>query len=359
MADRQTAPSSGASTAPATPAPPDLSLIVPCYNEEGNVEAIYREAFGVFEGAGISLELVLVDDGSSDGTMGALRRLIANDRSRLVRAIGFTRNFGKESAMYAGMQEARGRFAGFIDADLQQDPAVALEMYRYLLDHPDCDMVAAYQDERREGAAMRAAKRCFYRVFNAASDEIDIPADASDFRVFKREVADALLSMPEYFRFSKGLFAWVGFHVHTMPYTVRDRGEGKSAWTLRKLISYAMTGVLSFTTWPLRIAKWIGFLASMGAMLYLLYVLLIDYLINGIDIPGYPTLVCLILLIGGIQMFLLGIIGEYLGRDYLENKRRPIYLARERLASRAEGEGAALGAAGQGEGARDGDGAHR
>lgn len=316
---------------------PELTLIVPCHDERGNVSALFEEASRAFGEAGVALEMVFVDDGSTDGTMGELARIVREHPGDLVRVISFSRNFGKESAMYAGLEAARGACVGFIDADLQQDPAVALDMYRRLVDDPGCDIVAAYQARRREGPVRRALKGAFYRVFNAASDEVDIPLDASDFRIFRRDVARALLQMPERFRFTKGLFAWIGFRTETVPYTVRDRAEGTSSWTLRKLFSYAMTGVLSFTTWPLRIAKWIGFLASMGAMLYLLYVLLVDYLINGIDIPGYPTLVCLILLIGGIQMFLLGIIGEYLGRDYLENKRRPIYIARKRLDTDAEG----------------------
>lgn len=315
---------------------PEISLIVPCLNEVGNVAALHRAATSVFDAAGVALELVFVDDGSRDGTWEAIRAVADGDRDHAVRAVRFSRNFGKEAAMVAGMREATAPVLGIIDADLQQDPALALSMFRMLADDPDLDVVAAYQEGRREGPLVAAAKRGFYRLFNAAADEIDIPVDASDFRVFRRPVAEALLSLPERLRFSKGLFAWVGFTCRTVPYTARERERGASAWTLASLVRYAMTGILSFTTWPLRVAKWIGLTAAVGALLYLLYVLIVDYLLFGISIPGYPTLVCLILLIGGIQMLMLGVIGEYLGRDYLENKRRPLYIARERLANDGE-----------------------
>ena len=151
--------------------------------------------------------------------------------------------------------------------------------------------------------------------------------------MFRRDVARALLSMPEYSRFSKGLFAWVGFNTYAMPYTPNQRHEGQSKWSFKKLFKYAMGGILSFTTWPLKIAIWIGGIAALGSLLYLLWVLIVDYLINGIAIPGYPTLVCLILLFGGFQLLVLGIIGEYLARTYIEGKHRPIYIAKERLST--------------------------
>ena len=317
----------------------DLSLIVPCYNEQGNILPFYDLARKTLDGTGVRYELVFIDDGSADGTLEALKSLCertgedAPAGDRAVQVISFSRNFGKESAIYAGLQNARGACLGIIDADLQQDPAIALEMYRYLQDHSDCDMVAAYQEQRREGALLGWFKRVFYRTFNATADEISLPPNMSDFRVFRRIVADALLQMPEYLRFSKGLFSWVGFKMHAMPYTVRQRHEGKSTWSFPRLMKYAMDGILSFTTWPLKMAKWIVGISFVAAFLYLLYVLVVDYLIRGIAIPGYPTLVCLILLFGGLQLLVLGIMGEYMAREYLEVKRRPIYLTRERYDS--------------------------
>ncbi len=313
---------------------PDLTLIVPCYNEAGNIPCFYRSATSVFREANVSLELVFIDDGSADDTLSALHRLArTHDHDVIVQVISFSRNFGKESGLYAGLQAARGRIVGLIDADMQQDPKIACQMYHYLQEHNDCDVVAAYQEERHERRLLRWSKHMFYRTFNAASDEIDIPADMSDFRLFRHDVATALLSMPEYFRFSKGLFAWVGFRTHAMPYTPHQRHSGTSSWSFSQLFHYAMGGILAFTTWPLKIAKWTGVVSALGALIYLLYVVIVDYGIKGIAVPGYPTLVCLILLLGGVQLLVLGIIGEYLARDYLEGKHRPLYIARERIDS--------------------------
>lgn len=312
----------------------DLSLIVPCYNEERNIRPFFEAACAAFDETGIVFEAVFIDDGSSDNTMSVLRELVEEQQgAHHVQVIGFSRNFGKESALYAGMQSARGNAIAFIDADLQQDPELARTMYEYLVDHDEYDVIAACQVDRREGFMLKLFKRAFYRTFNGVSDDIDIPADVSDFRVFRRDVASALLSMPECSRFSKGLFAWVGFSAYSMPYTPNERYAGTSKWSFTKLFKYAMGGILSFTTWPLKIAIWVGGIASVGAVLYLLWVLVVDYLINGISVPGYPTLVCLILLFGGFQLCVLGIIGEYLARTYIEGKRRPIYVARERLSS--------------------------
>lgn len=310
----------------------DLTLVVPCHNEEGNVEALFESAVKCFDEAHVALELVFVDDGSSDGTMRVLRGLAEKSQgARPVQVVRFSRNFGKESAVYAGLHAARGECVGIIDADMQQDPAIALQMYDYLLQHADVDLVAAYQAQRKDSASLKWFKRMFYKTFNATSDEIDIPPNMSDFRVFRRGVAEALLSMPEYFRFSKGLFAWVGFNVHAMPYTPNERFAGKSNWSFHSLFKYAMGGILSFTTWPLKVAKYLGLASSIGALIYLLYVVIVDYLTLGIAIPGYPTLVCLILLFGGMQLLVLGIMGDYLARDYIEGKHRPIYIEKEHL----------------------------
>lgn len=316
----------------------DLTLVVPCHNEEGNVQVFFDEASSVLDAAGIAWELVFVNDGSIDATMQALRDIVDTHQDKAIQVISFSRNFGKESALYAGMQAARGEFIGLIDADMQQDPALTVKMYEYLQMHSECDSVAAYQEQRREGLALRWCKRIFYLAFNATSDQVDLPANMSDFRVFRRDVRDSLLSMHEYFRFSKGLFAWIGFNTHPMPYTANERNSGSSNWSFRALFKYAMGGILAFTTWPLKVAKYIGLISSVGALVYLLYVLIVDYLIMGIGVPGYPTLVCLVLLLGGIQLLVLGIIGEYLARDYVEGKHRPIYIARERLSTGVDSE---------------------
>ncbi len=323
-----------ASSADTGALPVDLSLIVPCFNEEGNVEAFYREAVQTFEEAHVSIELVFVDDGSRDATLACLREVAADADGRVpVQVISFSRNFGKESAIYAGMKAARGRTLCLIDADLQQPPALALSMFDYLRAHPDTDVVAAYQDVRNEGKVVAWLKRSFYKWFNRVTDHIEIPENMSDFRVFRRSVAEALLSLPESYRFSKGLFAWVGFRTHAVPYTPRERNAGTSKWTVLSLFRYAFSGMMAFSTWPLKVAKWIGAVVSIAAFFYLLYVIIVDYLIVGTGVPGYATLVSLVLLFGGIEMVVLGIMGDYMARDYIEEKRRPLYIVRERIES--------------------------
>lgn len=328
--------SSHAAPAPAGASAVDLSLIVPCYNEEGNVEAFYREAVDTFETAQVPIEIVFVDDGSSDATLARLRGVVAEADGRVpVQVVSFSRNFGKESAIYAGMKQAQGANLCIIDADLQQPPELALSMYRYLRDHLDTDVVAAYQDVRNEGKVVAWLKRRFYKWFNRVTDRIEIPENMSDFRVFRRSVAEALLSLPEYYRFSKGLFAWVGFHTHAVPYTPRKRNSGESTWTVRSLFKYAFSGMMAFSTWPLKVAKWIGAVVSLASFAYLIYVIVVDYLIIGTGVPGYATLVSLTLLFGGIEMVVLGIMGDYMALGYIEEKHRPLYIVRERIISDA------------------------
>ena len=314
----------------------DLSLVVPCYNEVDNIPLFLNTATECFESAGVSLEIVFVNDGSQDGTAALLRQVVAKARgTQAVQAINFSRNFGKESALYAGMEAARGNVICLIDADMQQTPADALKMYRILMENPDYDCVAACQVERKEGFVLKLFKRAFYRTFNGMADDISIPANVSDFRVFRRPVRDALLSLPEVERFSKGLFAWIGFNTYEMPYQAEERASGRSKWSFRKLMGYAMSGIFGFTTWPLKVAIWFGLACAVAAGIYLISVL-VEFLLCGANTPGFPTLACLILLFGGLQLTVLGVIGEYLGRDYIENKRRPIYLAKEKLDSTQE-----------------------
>lgn len=311
----------------------DFSLIVPSYNEAGNIRSFYQSVVRTFSSVSLTYEIIFIDDGSSDETLPEIKSIIAECQASTsatgfaVTVVSFTRNFGKEAAMLAGLKRAQGSYVGFIDADMQQDPATSLAMLQFLQSHAEFDCVAAVQERRREGMVLRGFKRAFYRIFNAVGD-IDIPAGASDFRVFRREVAHALIQMPEYYRFSKGLFAWAGFKTHLMSYMPLERAEGNTTWSRRKLFSYAINGIMSFTTWPLRLTTYLGLLTSAGAIFYLLCVLY-EKAFLGVDIPGYPTLVCLILLFNGILMLVLGVFGEYLARIYMEGKHRPIYLARE------------------------------
>lgn len=303
-----------------------LSLIVPCYNEQDNVEAFHDACRAAFDGCIASYELIFVNDGSRDDTWARLTAL--QERADVpVKLIDFSRNFGKEAAMYAGMQRAEGEFVTVIDADLQQPPEKALEMVRFLEANPDFDAVAAYQDARREGWLTALCKKLFYHVIDAACD-IPFKADASDFRTLRRGVVQAILSMGEYHRFSKGIFSWVGFRTHYLPYTVQPRHAGKTSWSFIKLCRYAVEGIVSFSTFPLRIATVTGALMAFMSLIYILIVV-IKKLAYGIAVPGYATIVVLILFTGGLQMIMLGIIGQYIARIYIQSKQRPIYIARE------------------------------
>lgn len=309
---------------------PALSLVVPCRNEAENIPIFMERVLACMEtpDAPPTCELIFVDDGSTDDTFAKIFELTQSSFPRMtVSGIEFSRNFGKESALLAGLEHARGSLVGFIDADMQQDPAISFSMFTFLRQHDEYDCVAAVQEQRQEGAVLKWFKKRFYRTFNAVGD-IEIPANASDFRVFRRPVAEALLSMPEYFRFSKGLFAWVGFKTATIIYKPQARHAGTSSWSFRSLMSYALGGIVSFSTWPLRLVLYTGLLTSFISVIYLLIVLF-EYLFVGIYVPGYPTIVCLILLFCGIVMLALGIFGEYLGRIYIEGKHRPAYIARQ------------------------------
>lgn len=311
--------------------PYDLTFVVPCYNEHDNVPLFKKRAFSCFDEAGISLEIVFVNDGSKDGTGELLREIVSStDSAHPVQAISFSRNFGKEAALYAGMEAARGKCVCLIDADLQQTPEDALRMYNMLIDQPEYDVVAACQVQRRESFMMKLFKHAFYSAFNGVCHDISIPANVSDFRVFRRSVADALLSLPEGQRFSKGLFAWVGFNTLEVPYEPDARANGTSKWSFKSLFRYAANGVLGFTTWPLKVAVWLGAIVSIAAFIYLV-VIVVKYGLFGTDTPGFSTLACLILLFGGLQLTVLGVIGEYLARAYTEGKRRPLYIAKEHL----------------------------
>ncbi len=310
-----------------------LSLIVPCYNEEGNVRAFFDAAAAAFRGAPCALEFVFVDDGSADGTFAELQKL-CRQREYPVRVVSFSRNFGKESAIYAGLQAARGEYACLIDADLQQRPEVARSMLELLLSDPDCDGVVACQTGRRERGVLRASKKAFYRLIDRMAD-VRFHENASDFRLLSRKMVNAVLDMGEYHRFSKGIFAWIGFHVRYVPYEAEKRVSGESKWSFGKLLRYAFDGILSFSTAPLHAATGLGAVSALAAVVYLI-VVVVPTLTCGIAVPGYATIVVLLLFLGGLQLVGLGIIGEYVGKIYLESKRRPIYIARTVLSNEDE-----------------------
>ncbi len=303
----------------------ELSLVVPCYNEQDNVKAFYDACCQAFAGKVDDFEIIFINDGSKDDTWQELGAIW--QQSHRVKLLNLSRNFGKESAMYAGLQKAEGQFVTVIDADLQQRPEVVVDMVKFLHANPDYDCVAAYQQERKEGRVLSFFKGCFYKLINSLCD-IPFRAGASDFRTFRAGMVASILELKEYFRFSKGIFSWVGYNTYFMPYEAQDRNAGSSSWSFRRLMKYAIEGIVAFTTKPLNIATYLGGLCAAFSGIYML-VVIIQKLAFGIDIPGYPTLVVLILLLGGIQMLLLGIMGQYLAKIYMQGKGRPIYIAKE------------------------------
>ena len=305
-----------------------LSLVVPCYNEAENVAPFQEAVIQAFQGCGYDYELVFINDGSRDATLHNLKKLYSAQKCP-VKVVSFSRNFGKEAGIYARLQYAEGSYIALIDADLQQRPEIVRDMVKILDEQPEYDVVAAYQDRRGEGKVLSFFKKSFYWMINKLSD-VTLQPDASDFRTFRRSVRDSILELAEYHRFSKGIFAWVGYDTCFIPYTACERASGTSKWNFWKLTEYAIEGIIGFSTAPLRLATVLGCVSGVGAVLYLISVLL-EKLIKGIDVPGYATIIVLILFFGSVQLFCTGIIGEYVGRTFEQSKKRPVYLAKEVL----------------------------
>ena len=305
-----------------------LSLVVPCYNEAENVSVFQDAVIDAFSLCHYDYEIVFVDDGSKDATYHNLKKIHAAQRCP-VKVIRLSRNFGKESAIYAGLEHASGDYISLIDADLQQRPEIVRDMVKTLDENPEYDIIAAYQDRRGEGKVLSFFKKSFYTIINCLSN-VELRSDASDFRTFRRNVAESLLSVAEYHRFSKGIFAWVGYNTHFIPYVAEPRRAGTSKWSFRKLMNYAIEGIIGYSTKPLRMATGLGMLTAFAAFIYLLIVV-IQKLVFGIAIPGYATIIVLILLLGGMQLLCIGIIGEYVGRTFEQSKNRPIYFAKDIL----------------------------
>ena len=310
-----------------------LSLVVPCYNEAENVAAFQEAVIGAFEGCGYEYEIIFVNDGSRDATLHNLKKIHAAQKCP-VKVISFSRNFGKEAGLYAGLQHASGDYISLIDADLQQRPEIVRDMVTILDAQPETDVVAAYQDRRGEDKVLSFFKKNFYRIINMLSS-VTLQPDASDFRTFRRSVRDSILELAEYHRFSKGIFAWVGYNTEFIPYTACERAAGTTKWSFWKLVNYAVEGIIGYSTAPLRLATCLGAVTGVAALLYLVMVIL-EKLIMGIAVPGYATIIVLILLLGATQLFCIGIIGEYVGRTFEQTKDRPIYIAKEVLGYESE-----------------------
>lgn len=304
-----------------------LNVIIPCYNEEGNISPLYEKLVETLKE--IKYELIFVNDGSKDKTEEKIKEIYVKDKKH-VRFINFSRNFGKDAAMYAGLKYAKAEYSVIIDGDLQQNPNYLLEMMKFLDENPEYDQVAMINKKRSsESALAKMLKNCFYAFINLISDT-KFKNGVSDFRMFRTEMVKAIVSLEENNRFSKGIFSWVGFKTKYLPYNVENRHSGKSNFNLLKSFKYAWDGIVNFSIKPLRIATVIGALTSAGSFIYLL-VLIIKTLIKGIDVPGYASLLSLILLFGGLNLLAIGILGEYIAKMYVEIKRRPIYIAKYTL----------------------------
>lgn len=297
-----------------------LSLIVPCYNEEGNVENFLRETRQALKGYTDSYELIFVNDGSKDSTPAKLRKIFNENKDVNIKVINFSRNFGKEAAMYAGFIQSAGEYITIIDADLQQDPKYAVEMAEILDSNPDCDMVAAYQAQRKEGKALSKGKHLFYKTISKMTG-IDFISDASDFRTMRKCVADTIVALPEYHRFSKGIFSWVGYNTVSIPYEVRERESGETKWNLKKLMAYAVEGIMAYTDKPLKMPLYLGVILMMISLI--LGVL-------GLFVPYYG-IISAVLFVGSLVLVCQGVNGAYLGKVHTQVKDRPIFIAKEIL----------------------------
>lgn len=302
-----------------------ISLIVPCYNEEEALPIFYRETKKVLEGMECDHELIFVNDGSKDGTLPILRELAAKDEK--VSYLSFSRNFGKEAAMYAGFCNAHGEFVAVMDADMQDPPSLLPEMLEKLSDG-EYDSVATCRMTRKGEPPIRSwFARMFYRIINKISDA-DIVDGARDFRLMRREMVDAIVEMGEYNRFSKGIFGWIGFKTYWLAYENVNRVAGETKWSFWKLLKYAIDGIINFSQAPLAIASWFGMLMTFLSFVTIIFIV-VRRLAFGDPVTGWASTVCIITFIGGIQLFCMGIMGQYISKTYLEVKKRPHYIVSE------------------------------
>ena len=306
-----------------------LSVIVPCYNEEENVKDFYIELMkngSFFEERGMDVEILYIDDGSKDRTVEEVRELRKNDER--IRMISFSRNFGKESAMYAGLEKAKGDYVVIMDADLQDPPALLPEMFAAM--DEGYDSVATRRVSRKGEPPVRSFfARCFYRLMKKIS-KTEIMDGARDYRLMTRQMVDAILQMPEYNRFTKGIYGWVGFRTKWLEFENIERAKGETKWNFWKLFLYSIEGITAFSTVPLVIASFMGVLFCVLAFVAIVFII-VRKILFGDPVSGWPSLVCIILLVSGVQLFCLGILGQYLPKTYMEVKKRPVYLVKEEL----------------------------
>lgn len=296
-----------------------LSIIVPCFNEEKSINQFYDEISKILHN--INYELIFINDGSTDNTLNIIKKL---DN---VKYISFSRNFGKESALYAGLKKSKGDYVVIIDVDLQDPPSLLPQMIE-TIKNSDYDIVATRRVSRKGEPIIRSFfARTFYKLINRISD-LDLVDGARDYRIMTRQVVDAILELEEYNRFSKGLFNWIGFNSYWIEYENIERTIGETSWSFWGLIKYSIEGIVGFSTVPLSLSTFFGILFSVFAFILIILVV-IRNLLFGDPVQGWASTICIILLLGGIQLFSIGILGKYIEKTYLETKNRPIYIIKE------------------------------
>lgn len=303
-----------------------ISLLIPCYNEESCLPAFDREMAKVVESMReYEFEILYVNDGSADGTLPLIRGFA--EKRRYVRYLSFSRNFGKEAAMYAGFCNATGDYVAVMDADLQDPPELLPEMVK-ILESGEYDSVATRRVDRAGEPPIRSFfARMFYKVINKISDA-DVVDGARDYRLMKREMVDVIVEMGERNRFSKGIFGWIGFRTYWYAFENVERAAGETKWNFWKLFKYSIDGIISFSQMPLSIASWMG-VACTGISLLAIIFIVVRRLIFGDAVQGWASNMCVMIFIGGVQLFCLGVIGQYIGKTYVETKKRPHYIASE------------------------------
>lgn len=303
-----------------------ISLVIPCYNEEEALPYLYEELKKVSEQMQeVDFEFIFVNDGSKDKTLSVIKQLDQQDER--IHFVSFSRNFGKESAIYAGLKKATGDYVALIDADLQDPPSLIVEMYD-IVKNEDYDCVATRRKDRKGEPPIRSffAKK-FYQLINKIS-ETEVVDGARDFRLMSRQMVDAILEVGEYNRFSKGIFGWVGFNTKWLSYQNVERVAGQTKWSFWGLFLYSLEGIVAFSTRPLYIASLFGILFCFVAFIMICFIIF-KTLAFGEDVQGYASTICIIFFIGGIQLFCIGILGQYLSKTYLETKKRPLYIVKE------------------------------
>ena len=300
-----------------------ISLIIPCYNEEESLHPLF-DALKDVTGSmpNYDFEMIFVDDGSKDKTLSILKELAAEDER--VTYISFSRNFGKEAAMYAGFCNVTGDYAAVMDADMQHPPSLIPEMVK-ILETGEYDSVAARRTTRKGESKIRSFfSRCFYRLMGKISDA-NMMQGATDFRLMRRDMVDAIVAMSENNRFSKGIFGWIGFKTYWLPYENVERVAGTTKWSFWSLFRYSTDGIMNFSNTPLKISSWLGLLFTFCSVAALIFIF-IRALLYGDPVAGWPSTICIMLFIGGVQLFCLGIMGQYISKMYMEVKNRPHYI---------------------------------